>query len=197
MGASAHEQIEFKSRDELRRWLRSNYETATAFWLVSYKKHCADTYIPYGDIVEELLCFGWIDCRTRRLDDDRTMLLVAPRKPGSTWSATNKTRLTRLRKAGMLTPHAETLIAAAKEDGSWVFLDDIEQLIVPEDLQREFAKNRRACDHFMAFGPGAKRVILLWIKTAKRSETRQRRVSEVVRLAAKNIKAAHPEARGR
>lgn len=197
MAASDHRQIEFQSRDALRRWLKQNYEKAGAFWLVSYKKHCAEQYVPYGDLVEELLCFGWIDSRTRRLDDDRTMLLVSPRNPGSTWSASNKTRLNRLRKAGLLTNRAETLIAEAKKDGSWSFLDDIEQLVVPDDLQQALDRNPRARDHFMAFGAAAKKVILLWIKTAKRTPTRERRVQEVVRLAALNVKAAHPEARGR
>ena len=191
------EQIEFTSRAELRRWLEDNYQAAVAFWLVSYKKHCADNYIPYGDIVEELLCFGWIDSRTRRLDDDRTMLLVSPRKGGSTWSAANKTRLKRLRKAGLLTSLAEAQIAEAKKDRSWYFLDDIEKLVIPDDLQRALDRNRRARDHFMAFASAAKKVILLWIKTAKRAETREQRVREVVRLAAMNVKAAHPEARGR
>lgn len=124
------------------------------------------------------------------------MLLVSPRKSGSTWSASNKARLDRLRKAKLLTPRAEALIAAAKEDGSWTFLDDIERLIVPEDLADALTKNRRAKENFDAFNSAAKKVILLWIKTAKRPQTRERRVREVVRLAAKNIKAAHPEAQG-
>ncbi|MEM7504403.1 MAG: YdeI/OmpD-associated family protein [Pseudomonadota bacterium] len=191
------EQIEFTSRHELRRWLADNHRAAAAFWLVSYKKHRAEEYIAYGDIVEELLCFGWIDSRTRRLDDDRTMLLVSPRKGGSTWSAANKTRLKRLRKAGLLTSLAEAQIAEAKKDRSWYFLDDIEKLVVPADLQRALDRNPRARDHFSAFGAAAKKVILLWIKTAKRAQTREQRVREAVRLAAMNVKAAHPEARGR
>ena len=197
MAVADLEQIQFESRDELRRWLTENHQTAAPFWLVSYKKHCVGEYIPYGAIVEELLCFGWIDSRTRRLDDDRTMLLVSPRKAGSTWSAANKTRLKRLRKAGLLTSLAEAQIAEAKKDRSWYFLDDIEKLVVPEDLQAALDRNRRARDHFMAFGAAARKVILLWIKTAKRAETREQRVREVVRLAAMNVKAAHPEARGR
>ena len=79
--------IEFPSRAALRKWLRTNHESADTFWLVTYKKHVTGKHLPYDHVVEELLCFGWVDARTNRLDDDRSMLLVAPRKPGSTWSA--------------------------------------------------------------------------------------------------------------
>lgn len=188
--------IEFCSRQKLRDWLAANHLTADTFWLVSFKKHIEDRYLPYGDIVEELLCFGWIDTRTRRLDDDRTMYLVAPRKPGSTWSASNKQRVGKLERAGLMTAAGRRKIDAAKQDGSWNFLDDIENVIVPDDLASAFKGNRTAQRQFDAFNKSAKKVILLWIKTAKREETRARRVNETVRLAAKGVKAAHPEARG-
>lgn len=187
----------FSCRQQLRDWLDANHATADTFWLVSFKKHVTDRHVPYDDIVEELLCYGWIDSRTRRLDDDRTMLLVAPRKPGSSWSAANKKRVTKLEKAGLMTPAGRRKIDAARRDGSWNFLDDIENLEVPEDLDNALRKNAAAKRHFDAFNGSAKKVILLWIKTAKRSETRAKRVSETVRLAAKGLKAAHPEARGR
>jgi len=187
---------EFRSRQEIRDWLKAHHATADTFWLVSFKKHVTDRYVPYGDIVEELLCFGWIDTRTRRLDDDRTMLLVAPRKPGSSWSAPNKKRVAKLEKAGLMTPAGRKPIDAAKRDGSWSFLDDIENVLIPDDLVSALQKNKTAQREFDRFNKSAKKVILLWIKTAKRSETRAKRVYETVRLAAKGIKAAHPEARG-
>lgn len=190
-------QIEFRSRPQLRTWLEENHEAAATFWLVTYKKHVAERYLAYNDIVEELLCFGWVDTRTQRLDDDRTMLLVAPRKKGSTWSASNKKRVARLAKAGLMLPTGRQKVDLAKKDGSWTFLDDIDKLVVPEDLKKALAANKRAGKYFEAFTDSAKKVILLWIKTAKRDETRRKRVRETVRLAAKNLKAAHPEARGR
>jgi uncharacterized protein YdeI (YjbR/CyaY-like superfamily) len=189
--------IEFSSRGALRRWLAHHHKSASTHWLVTYKKHVRDRYLAYGDIVEELLCFGWIDGRTRRLDDDRTMLLVAPRKTGSTWSASNKRRVVRLAKEGRMTASGQAKVDAAKEDGSWTFLDDIDRLLVPDDLATALAKNERAKRNFAAFNDAAKKVILLWIKTAKRDETRARRIRETVRLAAMNVKAAHPEARDR
>lgn len=187
---------EFRSRDEIREWLAANHSTATAFWLVSFKKHVADSYVPYGDIVEELLCFGWIDSRTRRVDDDRRMLLVGPRKPGSTWSASNKQRVAKLAKDGLMTASGRAKIDSAKRDGSWSFLDDIDNLLIPADLADALNADETAQRNFEAFADSAKKVILLWIKTAKRDATRSKRVEETVRLAARGIKAAHPEARG-
>lgn len=187
---------EFRSRKELRDWLSANHESATTFWLVSFKKHVDKHYVPYGEIVEELLCFGWIDTRTRRLDEDRTMLLVAPRKPGSTWSASNKERVARLSEAGLVAPAGQAKIDNAIEDGSWSYLDDIENLVIPGDLAQAFKKNKTAQRNFDAFNDSAKKVILLWIKTAKRESTRLKRVRETVRLAAKGLKAAHPESQG-
>ncbi len=187
---------EFCSRQELRDWLEGNHETASTFWLVCYKKHVADRYVPYGEIVEELLCFGWIDSRTRRLDDARTMYLVAPRKPGSTWSASNKKRVAKLEKTGRMTAAGRQTIEGAKQDGSWSYLDDIENLVVPDDLMTALRDNKVAQESFDAFNKSAKKVILLWIKTAKRSDTRAKRISETLRLASKGLKAAHPEAKG-
>ena len=189
--------IVFASRAALRKWLRTHHETAGTFWLVIYKKHVTGKHVPYDHVVEELLCFGWVDARTNRLDDDRTMLLVAPRKPGSTWSASNKERVGRLAEAGLMQPAGQAKIDAARKDGSWTFLDDVEKLVVPDDLARALARNQQAKSNFDAFNKAAKKIILLWIKTAKREQTRAGRVSETVRLAAKNLKAAHPEARGK
>ncbi len=188
--------IEFRSRQAIRDWLAENHATAGAFWLVTFKKHVAQHYVPYGEVVEELLCFGWVDSRTRRVDDDRTMILASPRKPGSTWSASNKQRVADLGKAGLMTPAGTSKVEAAKKDGSWTYLDDIENLVVPDDLAAALARNKRAGANFEAFNAAAKKVILMWLKTAKRDETRSKRVRETVRLAAKNIKAAHPEAHG-
>lgn len=193
---SKYPKVEFRSRQAIRDWLEANHDSAGTFWLVAFKKHVEDYYVPYGDIVEELLCFGWIDSRTRRVDGERTMLLVGPRKPGSSWSAPNKRRVTKLCRAGLMTPAGQAMIDDAKKDGSWNWLDDVERLIEPDDLAAALNGNKRARRNFDAFPGSARKIILLWIKTAKRAETRAKRIAETVRLAVKNIKAAHPEARG-
>jgi len=195
--APEYPKVEFRSRQAIRNWLAANHKSATTFWLVTFKKHVAQHYVPYGEIVEELLCYGWIDARTRRVDDDRTMLLVALRKPGSTWSAANKKRAARLVEEGLMMSAGRSKIDEAKKDGSWIYLDDIESRVVPDDLGRALNRNNKARRNFEAFNASAQKVILLWIKTAKRDDTRASRVRETVRLAAKNVKAAHPEARGK
>ena len=194
---SDYPKIEFRSRRAIRGWLEANHDSAGTFWLVAFKKHVEAHYVRYGDIVEELLCFGWIDSRTRRVDDDRTMLLVGPRKKGSSWSAANKRRVARLGRAGRMTPAGQAMVDAAKRDGSWAWLDDVEQLIEPDDLAAALDRNQRARSSFDNFPGSARKVILLWIKTAKRPQTRAQRIAETVRLAAKNVKAAHPEAKGK
>ena len=197
MSSSEYPNREFRSRQAIRKWLDANHAIADTFWLVSYKKHVTDHYVPYGDIVEELLCFGWIDSRTKRVDDERMMLLVGPRKPGSTWSASNKKRAAKLNNSGLMTPAGQMKIDAAKQDGSWCYLDDIEKLIIPDDLAEALQANRSARQNYDAFNDSAKKVILMWIKSAKREVTRSRRVRETVRLAARGLKAGHPEAKGR
>ena len=187
---------EFRSRSELRAWLQQNGRSEGSFWLVTYKKHIPEYYLRYGEVVEELLCFGWVDGRTRRVDEDRTSLLVAPRKSGSTWSASNKARVARLAENGLMTPAGQARVDEARKDGSWAFLDDIDQLIIPNDLDDALRKNAKARKNFDGFNDSAKKVILLWIKTAKQDATRAKRIRETVRLAAKNLKAAHPEAKG-
>lgn len=189
--------IEIRSRTDLRRWLAANHAQAGTCWLVTSKKHVAEHYVPYGEVVEELLCYGWIDTRTNRLDDDRTLLLIAPRRPGSNWSASNKKRVARLIESGLMTAAGQGKIDAAKKDGSWTFLDDVEKLIVPDDLAHALGKNKRAKCNFEAFNDSARKIILLWLKTAKRDETRDKRIRETVRLAAMNVRAAHPEAQGK
>jgi uncharacterized protein YdeI (YjbR/CyaY-like superfamily) len=191
MAISDLEKVEVRSRAELRKWLEANHESADSCWLVTYKKHVADHYLSYGTIVDELLCFGWIDSRTRRVDDDRTMLLIAPRKTGSTWSRVNKRKVASLEKAGRMTDAGREKIEAARQDGSWEFLDDVEALIEPDDLAAALDGNSKARKHFDAFNASAKKVILLWIKTAKREATRKKRIRKTVKLAARNIKAAH------
>ena len=142
-GPNDHPRLEFRSRAAIRAWLEANHAKETTFWLMTFKKHVGEYYVPYGEVVEELLCYGWVDSRTRRVDDDRTMLLVSPRKPGSTWSASNKRRVADLEKRGLMTPAGHAKIESAREDGSWHFLDDIENLIEPDDLARALDKNQR------------------------------------------------------
>ena len=186
--AETAEKVEVKTRSNLRAWLQANYHQNKGVWLVTYKKP-HDYYLPYNDIVEECLCFGWIDSLPRKLDEQKTMLYISPRKKGSNWSKANKDRVDRLQKAELLHQAGLQKIEQAKQDGSWSFLDDVEALILPDDLKLALSNNTIAQKNFAAFPPSSKRGILEWIKNAKRPETRAKRIQNTVAKAAKNIKA--------
>ena len=189
------EHVEVRSRAEWRQWLEKHHAQAEPIWLVTYKKAQGELYVPYGDVVEEGLCFGWIDSRTRRLDEARTMLLFSPRRAGSAWSRSNKTRVARLEADGLMREPGRAKIEQAKADGSWSILDDVEDLVSPADLAAALAANAEATRHFEAFTASSKKSLLWWIKSAKRPETRDKRVRQTVEYAARNLRANHPEAR--
>lgn len=174
-------QVEVRSRADLRGWLTANHQTATTLWLVTYKKHHPD-YLAYEPLVEELLCWGWIDSVTRKLDADRTMLLIAPRNIKSAWSALNKAHVERARASGAMTPAGESKIAAAQTNGMWSFLDDVERLQVPPDLSK--ALGQAGVEQIWQDYPrSVKRGTLEWIKTAKTPPTRTKRITDVVTSA--------------
>ena len=183
------EQVEVKSRAALRAWLAQHHTHSESIWLVTYKKAVADWYVDYDAIVEECLCFGWVDSLTRALDEQRSMLLLAPRKETSAWSGTNKARVEELIAAGLMQPPGLAKVEAAKANGMWTFLDDVEALITPPDLAEALARYPDATRHFDAFPKSPKRGILEWIKQAKKPETRAKRIEETARLAQDNDRA--------
>ncbi|MEM6255013.1 MAG: YdeI/OmpD-associated family protein [Cyanobacteria bacterium P01_D01_bin.156] len=183
------QQVEVISRSQWRDWLAKNYTQTESIWLVTYKKHTGSRYVPYDAVVEEALCFGWIDSLPRKLDSDRTMLLLSPRRPQSPWSKLNKERVARMFNQGLMTPAGQEKIDQAKANGSWTFLDDVEALIIPDDLATALAANVQAKEHFDGFSPSSKKGILQWIKSAKQTATREKRILKTVELAAQNIKA--------
>jgi uncharacterized protein YdeI (YjbR/CyaY-like superfamily) len=183
------EQLEIDSRAQWRRWLTRHHTRTSGVWLVTWKKTSDGPHVPYDDIVEEALAFGWIDSKPRALDAQRTMLWLAPRKAGTGWSAPNKARIARMTAAGLMHAAGEAKIEAAKRDGSWTRLDAVERLVVPPDLAAALNRRPPATQNFEAFPRSVKRAILEWIEQAKRPETRARRVEETASLAQKNERA--------
>lgn len=181
-------------REGLRAWLAVNAATASGHWLVRYRKG-QPGYIPMRDITEDLLCFGWIDSAVRKRDALSSWLRISPRNPDSAWSGLNKRLVAKARASRRMTPAGEALIRAAKANGMWSFLDDVEALVVPGDLADAMGIGTEARRNWDAFPPSSRRGILEWIKQAKREDTRARRVAETARLAARNIRALSPEAR--
>jgi uncharacterized protein YdeI (YjbR/CyaY-like superfamily) len=177
------------TRAEWRAWLEQNHTRKEGIWLVTYKKTTGKPRVEYDESVEEALCFGWIDSKGNKLDEERSLLWFAPRKKGSNWAAPNKVRVKRLIAAGLMTPAGLAKIDAAKADGSWSALDAVEALEVPQDLAAALGSYSVAGQNFEAFPRSAKRAILEWIANAKRPETRAKRIEETARLAQDNIRA--------
>jgi uncharacterized protein YdeI (YjbR/CyaY-like superfamily) len=174
-----------------RRWLEANHASMPGVSLVYFKQSSGKRSLTYSDAVEEALCFGWIDSRANTLDDERSTLVFSPRNPKSAWSKINKDRVGKLIEEGSMSEAGLKAIEVAKANGAWTALDAIEQLQLPDDLREALAANETAKDNFEAFPPSSKKIILGWIASAKRPETRAKRIEEAVTLAAQNIKANH------
>jgi uncharacterized protein YdeI (YjbR/CyaY-like superfamily) len=177
------------TRAEWRAWLEQHHLRSEGVWMISFKQATGKPRVTYDDAVEEALCFGWIDSKPGKLDQERTMLYFAPRKPGSGWSRPNKERVERMIQAGQMTPAGMAKIEAAKQDGSWAALDAVENLEIPPDLARALAANPPADDFFAAFPRSVKRGILEWIANAKKPETRAKRIEATARKASENKRA--------
>jgi uncharacterized protein YdeI (YjbR/CyaY-like superfamily) len=178
-----------ETRAEWRGWLAQHHTRAEGIWLISYKKSAGKPRLEYDEIVEEALCFGWIDSKSRTLDDERTMLWMAPRKLRTGWSRPNKQRVERLIAAGLMARPGLEKIAAAQADGSWNALDAVEALEIPGDLAAALDSYSAARSHFDAFPRSVKRSILEWIAAAKTPATRAKRIAETARLAQDNQRA--------
>jgi uncharacterized protein YdeI (YjbR/CyaY-like superfamily) len=187
--ADAYEQVTIESRSEWRDWLAANHDRLPGVRLVTFKKASGRPHVPIDDVVEEALCFGWIDSKGRRLDDERFELLLTPRRPTSRWSRVNKERIDRLADAGAMAPAGDAAVEAAKASGAWEALDDIENLVEPDDLRRALDGDPDARGHWDGFPPSARKAILAWVTSAKRPETRARRVRATVEEAAAGRRA--------
>ena len=177
------EEVHFTTAAEWREWLARNGTRTQGVWLVQYKASTDKPAIGYEDAVCEALCFGWIDATYRRIDDERGALWWSPRRKGSAWARTNKARVERLEVEGRMTDAGRAVIEQAKADGSWTLLEPVEDLIVPDDLAAALAAAgaQGAWDQLPAT---AQRAYLLWVYSARRSATRERRVAESATLVA-------------
>lgn len=180
-------------RTEWRQWLQENHATAKGVWLIYFKKSSGKIRVEYGEAVEEALCFGWIDSVAKPVDEFCYKQLFSPRKPKSNWSKLNKERVEILIESGLMTEAGFRMIDIAKQLGTWNALNEVEQLIIPNDLQIAFDVNPIALQHWQKFSRSSRRGILEWLLNAKRPETRAKRITNIVELAAQNIKANFPQ----
>ena len=183
------ERVEVKSIEELREWFEKNHAQRESIWLVTYKKNVSEKYVSRKQVLDEVLCFGWMDGRRMKLDEVRTMQLLSPRK-AQHWSKSYKDRVATLTKEGRMHEAGLTAVEIAKESGMWDFLNDVDALIKPSDLVEALEEYPSAMDNYEAFPDSAKRDILRWIKLAKKPETRTRRIRKAAELASQNKRAS-------
>ena len=189
MGLDDYEQVVVTSRQQWREWLAANADTSRGVWLVMPRRGNTDPAPTYDEVVEEALCFGWIDSTVRTRDERFGLQLVTPRKPTSTWSASNKERLSRLIPAGMMTERGLRAIDVAKANGSWEILDSVERLEVPDDLASALDGVPAAREFFDQLPPGVRKQNLYFVISAKRPETRAARIAKIVTAAVEGRRA--------
>lgn len=180
-----------KSRQLWRAWLEGNHHSERSVWLIIQKKHSSKPSVSYSEAVDEALCFGWIDSKPNKRDADSYYLFFARRNPKSRWSKVNKAKVERLIKQGLMRKAGMEMVEKARQLGTWTLLDDVEELAVPRDLEAKFAENPTAFENWEQFPRSSKRAILEWILSARKPETRHRRIEETVSLAAMNRRANH------
>jgi uncharacterized protein YdeI (YjbR/CyaY-like superfamily) len=180
-----YERVEATSAAAWRDWLQRHHTRADGVWLVTWKKG-RGPYVSYDAVVEEALCWGWIDGLRRPLDADRTTILMSPRKPKSAWSALNRQRVERLIADGRMQPAGLARVDAAKADGSWSAHDAREAAAMPAELDAALAANPLARANLEGFSPSARKGLFWYVASARRADTRARRVADAVRMAEQN-----------
>ena len=182
------EMVHVTSAAELREWLSEHQSQQSSVWLVTFTKNSsstAGTFVSRDEVLDELVSFGWIDGIRRKLDGDRTMQLIGPRRVQH-WAASYKLRAARLIDSGRMHPAGLAAIESSKAMGLWNFMDDVDALIAPDDLLAALDAQPPARKNYEAFPPSTKRNTLRWIKIAKTETTRRRRIERTADLAVRN-----------
>ncbi len=173
-------EVHAKTAAEWRAWLQENHEDSAGVWLVYFRASTGKRELTWEEAVRQALCFGWIDSKVKPIDDERYRQIFTPRKPRSVWSKVNKKHIEELNVAGLMTEAGTHAIEVAKANGAWAFLEPIDALVVPEDLGAALSASSRARVAYEALSSSAKRAILYNLYSAKREETRSKRLASAV-----------------
>ena len=168
-----------KNRSAWRKWLNRNHQKSKSIWLVIDKKSTENPNLSWSEAVDEALCFGWIDSVKRPIDENSYKQYFSPRKADGNWSRINKEKVDELLKAGLMSEAGLDAIRIAKANGSWSRLDDIENLVVPVDLENELNLNSKAGRHYASLSASKKKQVLYWLASAKTEKTRIKRLKEL------------------
>ena len=175
-------------RHAWRAWLQEHHEKEKSVWLIFLKNNTDLPKLTWSEAVDEALCFGWIDSIAKPVDELSFMRFFSRRKPNSVWSAINKEKVEKLIASGQMMQAGLDCIETASKNGSWTILDTVESLIIPPDLAKGFQESLEAENYFLSLSKTDKKNILQWLVLAKREYTRQKRITEIVELAAQHIK---------
>lgn len=174
-------------KQDWRKWLELNYKNKDAVWLILYKKKSLDHNLSWSEAVDEALCFGWIDSTKKSFDSEKYKQYFSKRKAKSNWSKVNKDKVKTLINKGLMEDEGFKSIEIAKANGSWTILDSVEALVIPMDLKEELANYKGAMEYFEGLSKSVKKILLHWIVSAKRKETRQKRILEIVENASNKL----------
>lgn len=173
--------MQFRDACEWRDWLEKHHQEKNEVWLVIYKKKYRHQGLELNSAVEEALCFGWIDSTLNTVDEERYLLRFSPRKEGSIWSIRNIQRAEELMGAGRMTKAGLTTIEKAKENGEWEAARQRERVdIIPEDLESALSKIPGGLEAYRAIPDSRKKQLIYWLQSAKRDETRKRRIKSII-----------------
>ena len=175
-------------KQDWRKWLELNHNKEEAVWLIFYKKKSSNFNLSWSDAVDEALCFGWIDSTKITIDREKYKQYFSKRKAKSIWSKINKEKVKVLIEQGLMSDSGYKSIEIAKENSSWTFLDEVEALVIPEDLKAESTNHKGSMEYFDSLSKSVKKILLFWVVSAKRKETRQKRILEITKNASKNMK---------
>ena len=179
----------FKTDSEWREWLHDNHKSSNGVYLIFYKVDHDNDSMRWEEAVRVALCYGWIDSTVKSLGDGKRRQYFTPRNDKSVWSALNKKHIKELKAANLMHKSGLEKIKIAKQNGSWAALDDVENGVIPKDLQAEFDKNPTAFKNYQSFAFGYRKSYLYWLNQAKREETRAKRIAEIIELCENNVKS--------
>ncbi len=170
-------------------WLLQNHNQHKAIYLIFYKLETGIPTMRWEEAVKVALCFGWIDSTVKSLGNGKRRQYFSPRNPKSTWSALNKKYIIELEAQGLIQEGGYKMIELAQKTGTWTAMDDVENGIIPPELQKAFDANPRAFENYQNFSKGYRKSYLSWLNSAKREATREKRIFEIIKLCEANIKS--------
>lgn len=181
-------ELYFKNDSEFKEWLHNNHSEHPGVQLIFYAVTHENESMRWEEAVQVALCYGWIDSTVKSLGNGKRRQYFCKRKPKSVWSKVNKDHIKKLKVSGRMHAAGLTAIKIAKENGSWTSLDDVENGVIPQELQIAFDNNPNAFSNFKNFTHSQRKSYLYFLNQAKRQETRNKRTKEIVQHAAENIK---------